>query len=401
MARIIGKDGTSQEVELSLEDYAQAYADGKSFAQHINTKFSTDESKYGKAFDQVLASSDIFVREDRTTGLKPPTMAELFATGGTQINLSTMTRNEGNARDTVLGRLLFPSIVLEMMNAYLVEDNTSYEGMFQRLVAKTTSVDSQRWTQPLIDVTAPRAEDSNPASQNTEPRALVSISLSEKSYRIPSFNIGLSITDEAMKATTLDLVGIALREQAIGARGRIIDAGLKKCILGDTDLGITALSSFTSTSLDSACAVGNNFITHKAWLKFLRKDWKKLNVNWCITDLDTYLMIEGRVNKPIWTGNEGTDGRLNSMVVAANPNIQDSMNFFIIDDPSLIGGTGRIVGLDSTRALQKVIYSGAAYSAVENFVLRKSSAMRFDWSESYFRLLPGADDGWRVMTLSA
>ena len=400
MARIIDKTGASQEVDLKLEDYAAAYGEGKTFAQHINAKFDTDEAKYGNAFDQVLATSGIFVREDKTTGLKPPTMAQLFATGGnTEINMGTLTRNEGNARDTTLGRLLFPSVVLELMNTYLLEDNTSYEGMFQRLVAKTTSVDSQRWTQPLIDVTAPRSERSNPISQNTEPRSMVSISLSEKSYKIPSYSIGLSITDEAMKATTLDLVGIALREQAIGERGKIIDEGLKKMVLGDTDLGITALSSFNSSTLDSTCAAGNNYITHKAWLKYLRKDWKKLNVDWVICDLDTYLLIEGRSGKPIWTGNEGTDARLNSMIVAANPNIQDSMNFFIIDDPSLIGGTGKLVGLDSRRAINKVVYSGASYSAVENFVLRKSSAFRFDWSESYLRLLNG-DDGFRVMNLA-
>ena len=400
MASIIGRDGNSQEVNLSLEDYAQAYADGKSFAQHINSKFETDESKYGKAFDQVLASSEIFVREDRSTGMKPPTLAQLFATGGnTQINMGTMTRADGNARDTTLGRLLFPSVVLELMNAYLLEDNSSYEGAFMQMVAKTTSVDSPRWTQPLIDVSAPRAEDSNPISQNAEPRSMVSIALSEKSYKIPTHSIGLSITDEALKATTLDLVGIALKEQAIGERGRLIDAALKKMVLGDTDLGISALTGATNSSAYDSTATSLATFSHKAYVMWLRAEWKKLSIDTVICDLPTYWAIENRVGKPTWISNESSDGRLNSSVSIKNPNIVGNVNYFIVEDASLIGGTGKLIGLDSKRAIHRVVYSGASYSAVENFVLRKSSAYRFDWSESFLRLLNG-NDGWKVLQIA-
>jgi hypothetical protein len=399
MARIIDREGKNQEVSLSLEDYAQAYAEGKSFAQHINAKFDTDEAKYGKAFDQVLASSGIFVREDRATGLRPPTMAEMFATGGNQINAGTLTRNEGNARDTTLGRLLFPSIVLEMMNAYLLEDNSSYEGAFMQMVAKTTSVDSPRWTQPLIDVTAPRAEDSNPISQNSEPRSMVSISLSEKSYKIPTFSIGLSITDEASRATTLDLVSIALKEQAIGERGRLIDAALKKMVLGDTDLGIAALTGATNSSAYDSTATSLATFSHKAYVLWLRSEWKKLSIDTVICDLPTYWAIENRVGKPTWISNESTDGRLNSAVTIKNPNIVGNVNYFIVEDASLIGGTGKLIGLDSKRAIHRVVYSGASYSAVENFVLRKSSSYRFDWSESFHRMLNN-NDGWKVLQIA-
>lgn len=399
--QVVDRDGNAHEVSLHISDYAAAAAEGLSLPQYLNKKFKTDEAKSGSAFNQILASSEIFVRENRSKGLRPPSLAELFANeGNTQINLGTMTRNEGNARDTTLGRLLFPSIILEMMNAFLLEDNTSYEGQFGKMVSKTSSVESPRWTQPLIDVSAPRSERSNPISQNTEPRSMVSISLSEKSFKIPTFSIGLSITQEAMQAVTLDLVGIALREQAIGERGKVIDEALKRIVLGDTDLGISALTGATnSSSWDSAAASAPDKITHKAYLKWLRSEWKKLNIDWVICDLDTFLAVEGRQGKPQWTGNEGTDSRLNSSVTAANPNIASNINYFIIEDPSLIGGTGKLVGLDSKRAINKVVYAGAEYSAIEDFVLRKSSAMRFDWSEAYFRLLNG-NDGWKILQLA-
>lgn len=396
MTRVRDREGKAQEVQINLEDYAQAYASGKSFAQHLNAKFKTDTDKYGSAFDQVLSTSGIFVRENRTTGAKPPSLAELFATGGTEINMGTMTRNEGNARDTTLGRLLFPSIVLEMMDAYLLENTQSFEGQFQQMVAKTTAVDSPRWTQPLIDVTAPRSERSNPISQNSEPRSMVNISLSEKSYKIPTFSIGLSITDEAMKATSLDLVGIALREQATGERIKLIEEGLSRCILGDTDLGISAITgAVAGTTYDSAATGG--VMTQKAFLFWLRSNWKKQAITHVICDLATYWAVENRTGRKTVVSDLGNDSRLDSGVSIINSNIVEGVKFFVVDDPALIGGTNRLIGLDANRAINKVICTSSSYSAVENFVLRKSSAYRFDWSEAYFRLLNG-NDAWQIMT---
>lgn len=397
MTRVVDREGKAQEVQINLEDYAQAFAEGKSFAQHLNTKFKTDTTKFGSAFDQVLASSGIFVRENKTTGAKPPSLAELFATGGNaEINMGTMTRNEGNARDTTLGRLLFPSIVLEMMDAYLLDNTESFEGQFQQMVAKTTAVDSPRWTQPLIDVTAPRSERSNPISQNSEPRSMVNISLSEKSYKVPTFSIGLSITDEAMKATSLDLVGIALREQATGERIKVIEEGLQKMILGDADLGISALTGAVAGSTYDAAATGG-VMTQKAFLFWLRSNWKKQAITHVICDLATYWAVENRSGRKTTITDLGQDTRLDSGVSIVNSNIVEGVKFFVVDDPALIGGTNRLIGLDAKRAINKVICTSSSYSAVENFVLRKSSAYRFDWSESYMRLLNG-NDAWQIMT---
>ena len=396
MTRVVDREGKAQEVQINLEDYAQAFADGKSFAQHLNAKFKTDTDKYGSAFDQVLASSGIFVRENKTTGAKPSTLAELFATGGTEINLSTMTRNEGNARDTTLGRLLFPSIVLEMMDAYLLENTQSFEGQFQQMVAKTTAVDSPRWTQPLIDVSAPRSERSNPISQNSEPRSMVSISLSEKSYKIPTFSIGLDITFEAMKATSLDLVGIALREQANGERIKLIEEAIQKMVLGDTDLGISAITgAVAGTTYDSAATGG--VMTQKAFLFWLRSNWKKQAITHIICDLPTYWACENRTGRKTTVTDLGKDTRLDSGVSIINSNIVEGVKFFIVDDPALIGGTNRLIGLDANRAINKVVCTSSSYSAVENFVLRKSTAYRFDWSEAYMRLLNG-NDAWQILT---
>jgi hypothetical protein len=399
MTQIIGKNGASYEVDIAMSDYADADAKGMSLAQHLNNKFDTD-GEHGTAYEQILASAGMYVKHDTQYGIKPPTMASILD-GSSEINMGAITRNEGDARNGITGRMMFPSVILEIMNANLVEDNTSYTALFNRMVANTISVSSSRYDVPMIDVTAPRGAASAmaPISQNSEPKSMVSISLSEKSFRLPTYSIGLSITKEAQAATTLDLVSIALREQALGERIRIIDGGLTKMITGDVDLGISALTSKTAAQYDTVASPNSAAtFTQRAWLQYLRADWKKLSIDWVMCSLDTYLAIEGRVGKPIWTGNEGTDGRLNSLIVAANTNIPGSMNFFIVDD-AVLGGAGKIVGIDSKRAITRVINSSANYSAIEEFVLRKSTALRFDFSETYNRML-NSGEGWRVMTFA-
>ena len=397
MTQIIGSNGAAYEVDIAMSDYADADAKGLSLAQHLNTKFDTDGA-HGTAYEQILASAGMYVKQDNAYGIKPPTMSAILD-GSSEINMGALTRNEGDARNGITGRLLFPSVILEIMNANLLEDNGSYTALFNRMVANTMSVSSSRYDVPMIDVTAPRGAASAmaPISQNSEPKSMVSISLSEKSYRLPTYSIGLSITKEAQAATTLDLVSIALREQALGERIRIIDGGLQKMIMGDVDLGIAALTSKTMATYDSAAVSAATF-THRAYLKYLREDWKKLSIDWIMCSLDSYLAIEGRVGKPIWTGNEGTDGRLNSVITAANTNIPGSMNYFIVDD-AVLGGAGKIVGIDSKRAITRVINSSASYSAIEEFVLRKSTALRFDFSETYNRQL-NSGEGWRVATFA-
>jgi hypothetical protein len=110
------------------------------------------------------------------------------------------------------------------------------------------------------------------------------------------------------------------------------------------------------------------------------------------------------------------------MMVAANPNIPDSVNYFIVEQTSLhdvgygasgvfgsgfagygssnspLGGAFKVVGIDSKKAIRKVTYSGAAYSAIEQYVLRRSQAMRFDYSETYLKMYQNSE-GFILMQL--
>lgn len=400
MTQIIGKDGAAVEVKLDLDDVREAYDAGLTVPQYINKKYSTDESKFGTAFEQCLASTGMYLSSDREFGIKPPSMRDVVS-GKVDIGMGTIVRPDGSQALTVSGRLLFAATIIEMIESQLMDDNTAYEGVFNRMIGMTTSVDTPRFDQPIIDLTAPRGSISQPIGQLAQPSAMVTIKLSDKSYRVPTYSIGLEISDEAQKAATIDLVGFALREQAIGERVFRIDEGLTGMILGDADKGISALSSVNASTFDSTATSAANF-SQKAWVKYLRQDWKKLAIDWIICDIDGYLAVESRVNKPIWTGNIGTDGRLNTLQTAANPGIPDNINFFIVD-PVVLGSannstaSNRLVGIDSRRAIRKVVYAGASYSAFEQYVMTKSSALRIDFSESYFRIIDGA---WKSLVLA-
>lgn len=396
MTQIIDKSGRAHEIDLSLADYRAAYDQGLTFAQYLNGKVEMDvdsAEKFGTPFEQALASNNLFRSYNKHTGIRPPTMKQVLQ-GDVDVNLGTIVRPDGSAAQTVAGRLLFPALIIEMVESQISEDNSSYEGIFNQLVATTTNSDSPRMDQPIINLTAPRAKRSQPVAQGALPPNMVTISLSEKSYRLPSYAIGLEITDEAQKSTALDLVGIALREQGAAERAAMVDEGLTQMIDGDTDLGMSALSSELVTAYDSTISAAAT-MTQKAWIKWLRKDWKKLNIDWVICDIDSYLSIEGRSNRPVVVGNEGTDARLNVIPRIANSGLPDSVNFFIVD--TAVIGANTLVGIDSTRAIRKAVYTGAAYSAIEEFVLRRTSALRIDFSLAYFRLLDGA---WKKMTMT-
>jgi hypothetical protein len=71
---------------------------------------------------------------------------------------------------------------------------------------------------------------------------MISITLSEATKRVPTKSIGLTVSDEALQAATLDLVGLAMTFQSREERIRMIENGLAGMMDGDTDAGETALS---------------------------------------------------------------------------------------------------------------------------------------------------------------
>jgi hypothetical protein len=385
--------GQIQEFTPKLEHYAEAFGKGLSLRQYYTQTLSTDEDKYGNAFDQILASAGVFLQGDKHTGLKPPTVSSILGNGSPEAGMA-LTRNDGTKALTLTGRLLFPAVVMELADAFLMDDDSSYNALFDSMVAVNQAIDSPHAFQPLIDVTGPRASRAMPISQLAEPVNMATITLSERSMRLPTWSIGLEISDEAARASTLDLVGIAIREQALGERSARINEAIKQLVDGDVDLGISALSAVDISDFDSTSTSGK--VTNKAWIKLLREKWMKQTYSHVICDIESYLAIEQREGRPVVVDNDGT-GRLTSLPTALNPNFPTSLPVFLMEDSSLLGAN-TVILLDRSKGIRKVTYTGASYNAVENYVMRRSTAFRFDFSEGYFRLFDNGD-GWRKVIL--
>lgn len=398
--RIVGSNG-AHDVDLDLSAYKAAAKANLSLPQYLAKKYGQDvDSKlHGSVFTQMLSSAGMFTKHNNELGIRPPTMAEILnGVDSAETSLGgTINRPDGQNALTPSGRLLFPALILEMVESELRTDHNTYANVFNRMVASTVSTNTPRYDQPVINVTGPQGSKTSQIAQGAEPKRMISITLAEKSFRMPVNSIGLSITDEAQQASTLDLVGIVVREQALQERADQIDLDIGRIATGNVDAGPDGDAALTPIDFkavyDSAAA--SQAFTQKGWVKLLRADWKKMNIDWIIGDINSYIAMEARAGRPVVVNDNTMNAGLNSLPAAANPGIPDNVNFFIIDDETILGGADRIMCLDSSKAIRKIVYVGAQYQAIENFVMRKVTEMRFDWSERHERL--GFDTAFKLV----
>jgi hypothetical protein len=388
------KDGTSTEVEIGLDDYHEAAEHNMSLSQHLNRKVPDYDPKYGTPMEQAMAHAGLFIARDQKHAIHPPTMKQVLD-GSYQINAGVITRNDGSSNNTPSGRLLFPEVILQLIESELNDDHSDFVNGYNSMVAQTTSVNSPKVDQPIINVTGPRADEfaSQPISQLAEPAAMISITLSEVSRRIPTRAIGLQISDEALQATTLDLVGLAMTQQARQERIRLIEGSISAMVSGDADVNESALASVTAQSLDGAIDA-NGAMSQKAWIHYLRKNYRKMSISHIMCDIDTALAIEGRDGKPTVQTDNPTSPRIDSLFSVENLGISPPK--ILLLESSLIGAN-TVVGLDRRYAIRRVVNVSATYSAIQDYVMRRSTGFRVDYGEISHKLFP---DAWSVMTLT-
>lgn len=380
------------DVDFHAKEYDQAAQAGLTLTQYLTQKHGahTDESKYGSVVAQFMQSCGMYLGEDVATGLRPPTM-KAVVTGGIQV--SAITRNDGSQRHTADGRMLFPEIIMRTIESELRTNNDDFLNGFSDLIAVTNTITGPKFDQPIINVKANEASASNPISQLAEPDAMISITTSNVSRNIPTKAIGLMISDQAQQATTLDLVGIAVTAQARGERTRMVESQLKAIISGDTDANMAALATRKANTIDSGI-VAAGAITHKAWVKYLRTNYQKRSITNIVCDVDAALAVEARSGRPTVSGDFG---RGNNMAVDFTiDNLAVSSPRVLIVDTAVVGAN-TLVGLDRRFAIRRVINITAAYSAIENFLLRRATGMRFDYGEISHRLY---DDAFDVLSLT-
>ncbi len=400
-----GANGQAQmkEAELNLTDYKAASKSGITLRQHINAKLSKEgaDHTYGQPFDQVCQSVGIYPKADASRGIVSPSMAQVFAgvapgamgLDATSNGPGTIVAPGGND-GSVAGRLFYPEILMDRIRSSLQRDNSDVEQGFNSMIAVTESIAGAHYIQPIINVTGPEDSRSMPIGQDAEPQVMLSITASDTSRRIATKSIGIRITDEAAQYASLDLVATAVEAQTRGERIRMVEGDIKSIIMGDKDNGMTALTAKNISTFDSN-AGGGNGVTQKAFLKILHSEYQKRSLNAGIMGLDTYLKYQERSGRPVVTQDDGTDGRLNTQMRPMNFML-GNMPILLIDDA--IVGADMSLFLDTRFALRKVVNVFAAYEAVEQFVLRRSQALRMDYGQHVTRLY---DEAFELVNVGA
>lgn len=370
--------------EVSEELYRKAANKNMTVRQHLKAELTDCDYSYGEPLDQVMAGSGLF--QDKKLGMPGLTAKDLH-----NETVASEKLRSPDGTDTSLGaRLLYPQMILETMQEHLHDDGSDILAKYAEMVAVTRNVGGKKVDQPLIDTRAPENSRSGDIAELAEPETMVTITTGDTSYRIPTKSIGLTISDEAMEATTMDLVRVVMEAQARGERIAMVENQLRALVMGDKDRGIEALPVKAIGSFDSEITA-NGQITKKAYIKWLRENYRLREISHVLTDIDTVLDIDDQL-LPKMTGNDSS--RIMTPFSGMNLNIPIPS---MVDFSKDIFGAGMLVGLDRRNAIQRFVNVNANYEAIEKYVMRRANSFRVDYGEMATRLY---DEAWSVVALT-
>ena len=389
MAGFINAKGENHEFEVSLDVIKAAAENRQSVRDYVNSTLDTDASKYGDAFSQLCASEGIVLIPQKDYGMRAPSLQSVLS-GRPILEAGAIVRQPSSQARA----LLMPAIGA-LVEDKLVADLNMNADEFDSLVAQDDTIADEWLLWPEINFNGPEAARSQVTSQLAKPATMMSITTSEKSIRIPTFSLGIEWSEQATKYIQLDLLALAIARQVAVERNDRANQNLLMMLNGDADMGQGSLSSLgkvtTAVSLDSAASTG---ITQKAWMLWLYQNSKKRKLNALVTDIAGAMALEGRANKPVITGDNPNSPRIDANVSVKNPTWNSDLPIFIVD-PSVGWPAKTILGLDTRYAIQRVTSTNSSYQAQEDFVLRRGSAMRFDFGQICRRIFT---DAFEVMT---
>ena len=397
MTAFLDASGATQQVDLQVSMYREASQSGMSFQHFINTKYPTDAKKYGTTFEQLMESNGIFMKPNRELGIRASTMDEIMNGTSLQAGGAGVTVKDG----VPASRILFPAVFLLAIEDRLIANLTMTADAFESMIAINESVAGDRYEQPKLNFDKPSAGFSQGIAQLAAPASMLTITAADVAYRIPTFSLGMEISDQALKASTLDIVALSLARQAAVQRNIRAQGYMMALFNGDIDNNLGAgdgsLASLglvdTSTSFDAASVAGAAF-TQKSWMKYLIKNGTKRTITHIVTDIDAAMRIEGRTGKPTVFQDDAQSPRIDTQFKLMNPTWAKNPEIFLTQDPNW--PTGTLMGFDKTWAIRRVRNITADYQAIEALVMRRSQTMRFDFGEHVNRLF---DDAFGCMTI--
>ena len=385
MAAFIDAKGKTQQFEMTL-DVVKAAADaGLSVREYINRTLETDADAYGDAFSQLCESEGIVLVPNKKYGIRSNSLAD--ALNGVRYESGSIVRTPSNQ-----GRVLLIPAVGALIEDKLVADLQMNPNAFDAMIAVDNTIADEWYLWPEINFAAPEAARSQVIGQLSRPSSMLSITTSEKSVRIPTLSLGVEWSEQVTKYINLDVLALAITRQTDNERNLRANEFMLACLNGDKDVGQDSLSnlgkSATAASYDALATTG---ITQLAWMKYLFNNSRKRRITHIVTDIDGALAIENRTNRPTVVQDNPGSKRINTNVFVQNPTWAPDLPIFIVD--STVGWPAKtILGIDSRYALQRITSTNATYSAQEDFVLRRGSAMRFDFGQIVRRLFLDAFD---------
>lgn len=385
----IDAKGDKQPVDLHVGMYREAAEKGQSLKQFMANKYPTNAEKHGSAYEQVLEQAGVFVRNDKDIGLKASTLEDVLS-----------PKEAAITRDGVpASRILFPAVIMDVIEDKLARDYTRNPNALTALLGIDESINGDRWERPVLNFSKPEAARGGPVAQLAMPNSMLSITASDKSMRIPSWGIGLEISEQAQRATSLDLVGLAVARQAAVETNERAQGYILSLLNGDSDLSMAALSSFSgkvqkANTLDTSIVAAGK-LTYKAWLKWLNQRSAFRTITHVVTDLEgLFSLREMYAAERVNSGTKDTPS-MDIGVTIANPTWPTNVQIVLTEDPSWPANT--IMGVDKNYGVHRVNSLTAQYSAIEQFAMKRSTMLRIDKGEIVYRLF---DEAFEVLSLT-
>lgn len=392
MASFIDHTGARQQVEVSLDNLIKPAKEANlSVRDYANQAYSTDASKYGDAFSQLCASEGIVLQGSRPYGIKAPSL-DAVLNGRPTIEANAIVRTP-----TSQARVLLMPAIGALVEDKLLADLDMNANAFDSMIAMDTVIADEWYLWPEANFAGPEAGRSQITSQLAKPVNMLSLTTSEKSLRVPTYSLGIEWSEQATKYLSLDFISLSIARQMAVERNERANKDLLAMLSGDADVGQGALSGIsnkvkTAAGLDALATAG---ITQLAWMLWLYNNGKKRRITHVVTDITGAMAIQQRSGRPVITGDNGMSVRINTNEDVMNPTWGDNVQVFITDDANWPAKT--VMGIDARFAIQRVTSTNASYQAQEDFVLRRASAMRFDYGSVSRRLY---NDAFEVLTFA-
>lgn len=408
MGFFINKEGNPQHIELSDTLYKEAIDANLTVTALINTRYGADcDPSKGTPMQQLCASEGLTLVGKNQFGLRASSIHDILE-GKAGFSAGPNNTRERSDPHGTQSRILFPQAVLDIVEDMFYDSRADEDVTFRSLVKTTMPIAGDTYRQPVLSYKkAGGANDGVNAAkaarvtQLGELPNMLTITTSERAFSIPAYGIGIEMSQEAMKGTTLDMFGLTMKRFIDIEHNARVNGYLSDLFLGDIDRGTSAITSVTTATLDPACPAGT--VTHKSWLKFLARNKRRRKITHVMCDLDTYLKIEGRSGRPGSNNYDPTLARLDPQIVPAKvPGFGNDVQWLITDSAAEGGPVpaNTVWGLDREQAIKMITNTEAEYKATEEFILRRSSRMVWTWSEVADRLFTDDNSAFDVLVIA-